>query len=298
MNNRLRLTFLIALLCTGITFTVSLVIKQIGTPLPPSLAPLLGLVGKPVQSVDHLVTRIINVSDIDERELGEVLHARYAAKYTNAKYASDIQYLNELIQRLSVRAQKPFKYRVYLLPYDQPNAIALPGGVILITRGMLQVINSEAELVSVLAHEQGHIELGHCLDAVKFQLLAEKVDNKTLGAIADYAVYILVSHYFSKTQEDDADEYAYTALLYSPYDPCGVGQAFNSLLQWQQQYTKQPAQRHDINPLRDLLISHPPLELRIAKYQQRAEAWWQLHPNEERHLGVENLRDRIIVQSP
>jgi predicted Zn-dependent protease len=298
MNNRLRLTFLIALLCTGITFTVSLVIKQIGTPLPPSLAPLLGLVGKPVQSVDHLVTRIINVSDIDERELGEVLHARYAAKYTNAKYASDIQYLNELIQRLSARAQKPFKYRVYLLPYDQPNAIALPGGVILITRGMLQVINSEAELVSVLAHEQGHIELGHCLDAVKFQLLAEKVDNKTLGAIADYAVYILVSHYFSKTQEDDADEYAYTALLYSPYDPCGVGQAFNSLLQWQQQYTKQPAQRHDINPLRDLLISHPPLELRIAKYQQRAEVWWRLHLNEERHLGVENLRDRIIVQSP
>lgn len=298
MNNRLRLTFLIALLCTGITFTVSLVIKQIGTPLPPSLAPLLGLVGKPVQSVDHLVTRIINVSDIDERELGEVLHARYAAKYTNAKYASDIQYLNELIQRLSARAQKPFKYRVYMLPYDQPNAMALPGGVILITRGMLQVISSEAELVSVLAHEQGHIELGHCLDAVKFQLLAEKVDNKTLGAIADYAVYILVSHYFSKTQEDDADEYAYTALLYSPYDPCGVGQAFNSLLQWQQQYTKQPAQRHDINPLRDLLISHPPLELRIAKYQQRAEVWWRLHLNEERHLGVENLRDRIIVQSP
>ncbi len=298
MNNRLRLTFLIALLCTGITFTVSLVIKQIGTPLPPSLAPLLGLVGKPVQSVDHLVTRIINVSDIDERELGEVLHARYAAKYTNAKYASDIQYLNELIQRLSAKAQKPFTYRVYLLPYDQPNAMALPGGVILITRGMLQVINSEAELVSVLAHEQGHIELGHCLDAVKFQLLAEKVDNKTLGAIADYAVYILVSYYFSKTQEDDADEYAYTALLYSPYDPCGVGQAFNSLLQWQQQYTKQPAQRHDINPLRDLLISHPPLELRIAKYQQRAEVWWRLHLNEERHLGVENLRDRIIVQSP
>lgn len=298
MNNRLRLTFLIALLCTGITFTVSLVIKQVGTPLPPSLAPLLGLVGKPVQSVDHLVTRIINVSDIDERELGEVLHARYAAKYTNAKYASDIQYLNELIQRLSARAQKPFKYRVYMLPYDQPNAMALPGGVILITRGMLQVISSEAELVSVLAHEQGHIELGHCLDAVKFQLLAEKVDNKTLGAIADYAVYILVSHYFSKTQEDDADEYAYTALLYSPYDPCGVGQAFNSLLQWQQQYTKQPAQRHDINPLRDLLISHPPLELRIAKYQQRAEVWWRLHLNEERHLGVENLRDRIIVQSP
>lgn len=298
MNNRLRLTFLIALLCTGITFTVSLVIKQIGTPLPPSLAPLLGLVGKPVQSVDHLVTRIINVSDIDERELGEVLHARYAAKYTNAKYASDIQYLNELIQRLSAKAQKPFTYRVYLLPYDQPNAMALPGGVILITRGMLQVINSEAELVSVLAHEQGHIELGHCLDAVKFQLLAEKVDNKTLGAIADYAVYILVSYYFSKTQEDDADEYAYTALLYSPYDPRGVGQAFTSLLQWQQQYTKQPAQRRDINPLRDLCISHPPLELRIAKYQQRAEAWWRLHPSEERPLGVENLRDRVIVQSP
>ena len=55
-----------------------------------------------------------------------------------------------------------------------PNAFALPGGVIIVTGGLLKTLKSEAELAAVLSHEMGHIELSHCLDTVRFQLLARK----------------------------------------------------------------------------------------------------------------------------
>lgn len=38
-----------------------------------------------------------------------------------------------------------------------PNAFALPGGFIFITRGMLGYMNSEAELAAVLGHEIGQL---------------------------------------------------------------------------------------------------------------------------------------------
>ena len=88
----------------------------------------------------------------------------------------------------------------------------------------------DPELVAVLAHELGHIEQGHCVDAVKFRLLAEKLGERTFGQIVDFAVQMLVAHSFSKTQEDEADEYAYTAVVNGPYDPRGVGDSFRSLL--------------------------------------------------------------------
>ena len=294
MNERVRLTGLVVLLGGGIALAVALSLRREGTPLPSSLAPAFQLAGTPVKAIDHLVTRVIPVSEVDERELGEILRVRFAAA-SRPGDSTELRYLNDLMHSLATGARKPFEYRVYLLPYDEPNAMALPGGVILVTRGLLPALGSEAELVAVLAHEQGHVERGHCLDAVKFELLAQRVGSRTLGSIADFAVSLLLSHSFSNTQEDDADEYAYAALLASPYDPRGAGRAFASLLRLQRAHGVRAAASRGADPMRDYFMSHPPLELREAKFRERAEAWWRLHPAEVRRLGEQNLRDRVSV---
>ncbi len=72
--------------------------------------------------------------------------------------------------------------------------------------------------MSVMAHEMGHIELGHCFNAVKFELLARKTHEETLGKIADFAVPFLLHPSFSKTQENESDEYAYNLMIESQYD--------------------------------------------------------------------------------
>ncbi len=154
-------------------------------------------------------------------------------------------------------------------------------------------LQSEASLVSVLAHELGHIELGHCFEAAKFQLLARKVGAGTYGQLADFVVNALVRHSFSKTVENEADEYAYALILHTDYDPRGVGNAFAQLLRYQRGRGARPSTtRRQADILRDYFMSHPPLELRREKFGQRALAWWRRHPNSRRFIGKRNLARR------
>ena len=52
-----------------------------------------------------------------------------------------------------------------MLDTPEPNAFALPGGRVFVTRGMLALIGDEAELAAVLGHEIGHALAGHGLAA-------------------------------------------------------------------------------------------------------------------------------------
>lgn len=54
-----------------------------------------------------------------------------------------------------------------------PNAFALPGGPIFLTRGMMTLIRSEAELAAVLGHEIGHVTARHSVAAISQQQLAQ-----------------------------------------------------------------------------------------------------------------------------
>ena len=67
-------------------------------------------------------------------------------------------YVNEIGQKLvqvSVRRNISYSFKVLDSPIE--NAFALPGGYIYITRGLLALLNSEAELAGVLGHEIGHV---------------------------------------------------------------------------------------------------------------------------------------------
>ena len=67
-------------------------------------------------------------------------------------------YVNQLGQKLvKVCRRRDIAYHFKVLDTDQINAFALPGGYIYITRGILAIMNSEAELAGVLGHEIGHV---------------------------------------------------------------------------------------------------------------------------------------------
>ena len=62
-----------------------------------------------------------------------------------------------LLDRLATRWDgNPYVFRVGVMPAEAPNALALPGGGILVTTGLLDRVRSENELAFVLGHELGH----------------------------------------------------------------------------------------------------------------------------------------------
>lgn len=52
-------------------------------------------------------------------------------------------------------------FKFFILNTDKVNAYACPGGIVFITKGMLQMIRSEAELAVIIAHEIAHVARHH-----------------------------------------------------------------------------------------------------------------------------------------
>jgi beta-barrel assembly-enhancing protease len=284
MKSKLRLVAVLLLMTIGSVFSVAILKEGVKNPTGPTLAPAFQLLGTIPKHADRMVGRLLPINEIDEGKLGNILAARYQ-RQANIHDPAYI-YINDLLTNLGKYTNRKLNYRAFILNSTSPNAMALPGGVVLITRGLLTALRSEAELVAVLAHEIGHIEQGHCFDGVKFELLARKIGAPTLGKIADFTTSLLLRHSFSKTQEHESDEYSYTLLLNSPYDPRGTGMAFASL------QNRHPSSKKSLQPFRDYFSSHPPLALRSAAYTERAINWWRRNPGERRYVGKQNLKEQ------
>ncbi len=286
---KIRLYSLVCLLFIGSGLIAFLYLQKIQPPTNGTFAPIFERMGKPIKAIDHTFSKVMPIDDVDEALYGQAIAERYKHNHLSHEDSLKLIYLNDLVDSLQVYAKKNFDYQVFLWQTSIPNAYALPGGIIVVTNGLLNIMDNESELVSVLAHEMGHIEKGHCLDAVKYQLALEKMNAESLGKLADFANSILLRHSYSKTQENDADEYAYDLILETQYDPRGVGGAFNQLELYQNNYTSQ--KKKGVNVLRDYFSSHPPLPIRKAKFMGRAKIWWSRNPTTPRYHGSKNLQE-------
>lgn len=287
---------LLALLVSGGLLLFLLVSQKVQTPEKASFVPLLQLMGESTRAVGVLTTKLMNLDDMDEKRFGDNLALAFdSCQNPNDR---DQQYVTELLKGISVQATRGFTYRAYIMNSDAPNACAMPGGIIMVTRGLLRHMKRESQVVAVLAHEMGHIECGHCFNSVKYSVLANKASRgrlRVLGDLADAVSSMLMRHSYDKTQEAEADAYAFSALQKSQYDPGALAGAFEGLNAYStsgRALKRGRSRGRRANPLRDYLRSHPPLSQRIAKYNQEGLAWWAAHSEEKRYTGAQNLNLR------
>ena len=120
--------------------------------------------------------------------------------------------LDSMVFRLSRHwPESPYDFHVEIDDSDAVNAMAFPGGLIVVTSGLLDQVESENELAFVLAHEIAHFRnrdhmrgLGRgVLFGVMFVVISGSEGGSNLGAtIAD-----LTLRGFGRKQESDADEF-------------------------------------------------------------------------------------------
>lgn len=266
-------------LISGVSLLIYVLIQHHAhTAVSRSLSPLLQEAGKPLKSVDRAISHVFPVDAIDEKMLGDEIKSQLSIHQNNEE---TVRYLNSLITTLATNKAKPFDYEVFLIT-GSPNAFAFPGGAICITNEMMDLLETEAELVSVLGHEIGHIERGHLFDAAREEMLRRKIGEISPAIFASELIHKMAAITFSATQEDEADEYGFRLLIREKYDPLAASVVFEKLAKEHQQTSQ----------LLDFFSSHPPTELRIEKFRSRAILWKANHLDARWYVGKSNYSTR------
>jgi hypothetical protein len=123
-----------------------------------------------------------------------------------------------------------------------PNAFALPGGLIVITDDMVKAASTTEEVMAVLAHEIGHVELRHTLRSVLQQSVIGVAvatltsDAASLGVAVAGLPMLVARTKYSREFEAAADKYAFQLLKQKGYSPAD----FASLMERLEKHTKQP----------------------------------------------------------
>ncbi len=173
-----------------------------------------------------------------EYYIGRAVVAQVLQTYRPLDQPPANAYLNVLGQSLAVFSSRPETFGGYhflLLDSDEINAFAAPGGLILVTRGMVRCCENEDELAAVVAHEICHVEKKHGLSAIKQGRLTEaftviaaestaQSGNEQLaaltrefeGSVGDVVKTLTTSGY-SQGQEREADAAAVRLLRRAGY---------------------------------------------------------------------------------
>jgi predicted Zn-dependent protease len=152
-------------------------------------------------------------------------------------------YLDVLGQRLAKESpRQDVSYHFYVADMPEPNAFALPGGYVYVSRGLLALVTSEEELAGVVGHEIGHVAARHTVQRVSKQgpfavvfgiasgltgIVSPLVGN-IIGGVGNLAQSIVFSPY-SRSQESEADKIGQEMAAKAGWDPEGLAVFLHTL---------------------------------------------------------------------
>ena len=212
------------------------------------------------------------VSESQELAIGQQAHREIIEQFGVYDEKPELNRLVERVGReLAAQSERPnLPWTFTVLDSPMINAMALPGGYIYITRGMLERINSEAELAGVLGHEIAHVTARHSAQQISKQQLAQF--GMVLGAVvagpevleqygqlAQLGLGLLFQRY-SRQHETEADLLGTGYMAEARYHPVGAERMLMTL------------QRLDKNTgggINRYFMSHPDPAKRVRDVRQK-----------------------------
>jgi len=258
---------------------------------PISPAPVLYLVADTEREAERIPLVLTRISDEEENQIGAQIAKEYGLtdphRFDNDKNgdAKTIeQYLNTVGNLLTPQVQRSaIHYHFYL--DDNPylvNAFALPGGSIVVGRGLLNLLESEDELAAVLGHEITHVNDRHTIERLQYELAAKKYGLGVFYQLGRPAIEVFQAGY-TKEQELEADRVGLEIAVSRGYSPEGG-------LALMKRFEKLEAEESDphragssieeiaqvsLDSLDQYFKSHPPANERLAAMQSEisSQGW-------------------------
>lgn len=188
-------------------------------------------------------------------------------------------YVQAVGDRLALQARRKdeLQFEFSIINSSVPNAWALPGGKIVVNRGLLTELNSEAELAAVLGHEIVHADAAHGARQQSKGMLAQvgaiasmvvlgsTVENEQAREIAMLVPVLglqLTMQKYGRDAERESDEYGMRYMSEARYDPQGA-------VQLQETFVKLSEGRPN-DWFTGLFASHPPSQERLENNRKTA----------------------------
>ncbi len=269
------------------------------------LAASLGCARNPVSGLPNLVL----VSTEREIEIG----AEEAAKVEKTiGYVPDrpLQlWVQQVGQRLAEHSPRQnLAYHFYAVDMQEPNAFALPGGHVYVSRGLLALLNSEDELACVLGHEIGHVAARHSVQRVTlttpFALVlglptaivgaVSRTLGALLGGVSSAATGVVIAPY-SRSQERDADRIGLELAAAAGWDPTAMSGFLETLQR------SESLARGGQEAKRGFFASHPSTPSRMqdtAEYAASLEVAPRDALTEDRDALLDRLAGLLVGENP
>lgn len=186
-----------------------------------------------------------------------------------------IQDLGRKLARNTNLPDLPWQFKV--VNSSDVNAFALPGGFVYVNRGLIEMSDTEGQLVGVLSHEISHVTLRHSTNQMSKAMVAQAplsilgglFGRGLIGQLAQLGIGVganLAFMRFSRTAETQADVVGTQLMVRSGYDP-------NEMI-------------HMFEHLEQLRKGQP----------SRMEQWFSSHPSPENRIG--NINREISQMRP
>lgn len=197
-------------------------------------------VNRLIDSAKGVVKATRDVDEKDEIAIGRDVAARIlgaAPLAADARMQHYVNYVGRWLASQTERPDLPWKFGVLEAP--QVNAFAVPGGIVFITRGLLERMHSEAELAGVLSHEIVHVVKKHHLKEMQKGALAHlsadaagaalsNVNSEARGKLVAFGTE-MYSRGLDKGDELEADRLGVVIAARAGYDPYGLPAVLQTL---------------------------------------------------------------------
>ena len=216
------------------------------------------------------------INEVEEYYIGRSVAATVFNMYVPLEDPALQQYVNLVGQAVACSSPTPTLFGGYhflVVNSSEINAIACPGGLILISSGLIDLTSNEDELAAILAHEVAHVTLQHGISSIdqarwtEFGTMVAVESTERWGsaelqnAAGDYGVLVedvvsnIITKGYSRETEYQADSLAVVICASAGYDP----RAMASVLQ------------------------------RMSAIDSRSgPGFWQTHPTPENRLSAVN----------
>ncbi|HET9241126.1 MAG TPA: M48 family metallopeptidase [Oligoflexus sp.] len=182
--------------------------------------------------------------------------------------------LAELGQKIRPQDANAAPIDFMLLDWDMANAFALPGRKIAVTTGLLRRIHSSEELLAILGHELGHVELRHNLS----EFIRASLSGFAWGVlVGDFSGAFVVDPSLmkqagemalSREMEEEADHFGAERLVATGYSPKALASALDAITMREDDKEETHAILRFLKPVLDIFSTHPETSKRVASLRE------------------------------